>query len=128
MIKTALASASGTFELEVAGKTVQITAEMVKLTQTLPEHIIGAPFTDGLVYLDTETRRVSHHEGCYSYPGCRLVIFGCDPGRGDSHRPTRKHHHEDHSRYRGGRVPDDLGSYEGFRAAHTGDRTPNRSV
>ena len=62
-IKTAMTSASGTFELGVAGETVQITPEMVKLTQTLPENIIGAPFTDGLVYLDTELTPELRAEG-----------------------------------------------------------------
>jgi isoleucyl-tRNA synthetase len=45
---------SGAYKLEVDGETVEITSDMVKITQSLPEKIVGAQFTDGLVYLDTE--------------------------------------------------------------------------
>ncbi len=51
-IKSALES--GPYKLEVAGESVEITSEMVKVIQTLPEKIVGAKFTGGLVYLDTE--------------------------------------------------------------------------
>jgi isoleucyl-tRNA synthetase len=51
-IKTALET--GTFKLDVAGETVEITNEMVKITQTLPEKIVGAQFSGGLIYIDTE--------------------------------------------------------------------------
>jgi isoleucyl-tRNA synthetase len=51
-IKTAMET--GTFKLDVAGETVEITNEMVKITQSLPEKIVGAQFSGGLIYIDTE--------------------------------------------------------------------------
>jgi isoleucyl-tRNA synthetase len=57
------AFATGNFELEVAGEKVEITPEMVKITQRLPEKIIGAHFTGGLVYLDTEVTPELKAEG-----------------------------------------------------------------
>jgi len=54
---------TGNFELELAGEKCEITPEMVKLTQQLPEQIIGAQFTGGLVYLDTELTLELRGEG-----------------------------------------------------------------
>jgi isoleucyl-tRNA synthetase len=45
---------AGNYELELEGEKVQITPEMVKMVQQLPEHIIGSQFAGGLLYIDTE--------------------------------------------------------------------------
>jgi isoleucyl-tRNA synthetase len=55
--------ASGNFELEVGGEKLEITPEMVKITQRLPETIVGAQFTGGLVYLDTDLTPELRGEG-----------------------------------------------------------------
>jgi isoleucyl-tRNA synthetase len=54
---------SGSMQLEVAGETVEITPDMVKITQQLPEQIVGAQFPNGLVYLDTELTSELRAEG-----------------------------------------------------------------
>ncbi len=57
------AIAAGKFELELDGEMVVITPEMVRITQQLPENIIGAQFNGGLVYLDTELSAELRGEG-----------------------------------------------------------------
>jgi isoleucyl-tRNA synthetase len=45
---------SGKFELDLDGNKLEITQDMFKITQQLPEHIIGSQFNGGLLYIDTE--------------------------------------------------------------------------
>ncbi|WP_455392339.1 isoleucine--tRNA ligase [[Eubacterium] cellulosolvens] len=60
-IKTALAE--GNFEIDIEGEKHEVTPEMVKITQKLPENIVGATFSGGLVYLDTELTPELRAEG-----------------------------------------------------------------
>ncbi len=53
----------GKYELEFDGDTFEITPDMVKITQQLPEHIIGGQFSGGLIYLDTELTAELKAEG-----------------------------------------------------------------
>ena len=57
------ALATGKFELDIDGEKCGITPEMVKITQKLPENIIGAQFSGGLVYIDTELTPELRGEG-----------------------------------------------------------------
>jgi isoleucyl-tRNA synthetase len=54
---------TGKFEFEINGEKCEITPEMVKITQKLPEKIIGAQFNGGLVYIDTELTPELRGEG-----------------------------------------------------------------
>jgi isoleucyl-tRNA synthetase len=54
---------SGKYDLEVSGERYEITPDMVKISQQLPEHIIGAQIPGGLLYLDTETTPELKAEG-----------------------------------------------------------------
>ncbi len=62
-VKSALAAGECKYELEVSGEKFVITSDMVKVTQELPDQIIGAHFKGGLLYIDTELTPELRGEG-----------------------------------------------------------------